>query len=375
MAQTWVLVFLLIAGPALAAADAAPMAQSMGGDVFVARGSVSVNQPVAGDLLVAGGDVDVDAAVAGDVLAVGGKLRLGADIGRSLYATAGQLSINARVARHVRAAGGQIELGPKADIGGNLSLFNGQSRLQGLVRGDVRSAGGRLLIDGEVGGDVLAFNAKVELGPHARIAGKLRYRSDEELVRDPQAQVSGGIEIIQVPPAKGAHGAAEARRDKAGHGAASAVWTLGLVAMAAVLLLTLPAFSATVAATLRQRPGASLLLGFAWLVCLPAAAIVLCITLIGVPLALLLLAVYAASVPLGYVSAGVALGDWTLQRWLPGRAGQLPMRLAASAAALLVLALLGAVPWLGAAVGWLALIAGLGALQLRLWSLPARTAA
>jgi len=143
------------------------------------------------------------------------------------------------------------------------------------------------------------------------------------------------------------------------------VWTLGLIALASVLLVVLPGFSAAVARTLRERPGASLLLGFVFLVCVPVAAVVLFITLIGAPLGAVGLACYAALLPLAYVSAAIGLGDWALRRWLPQRAATVPVRIGATAATLLALYLLSWIPGLGALVGFLALLAGLGALLLQ----------
>jgi hypothetical protein len=224
------------------------------------------------------------------------------------------------------------------------------------------------MIDGAVGGDVVAFNGQIQLGPHARIAGKLRYRSAEDLQQDPAALVAGGIERLAPLPAKGKQQAAERRQVRGGIGAASVVWTAGLILVAGVLLAALPNFSASLSTTLRQRPGASALLGFVWLICLPVAAAVLVVTLIGIPLALFALAFYAALMPIAYVATGVGLGDWSLRRWRPDSAGRLPARIAASAAALLALTLLGWLPVLGGVVGFVALIVGLGALLLQGWS-------
>lgn len=84
-------------------------------------------------------------------------------------------------------------------------------------------------------------------------------------------------------------------------------------------------------------------------------------------LALFALAFYAALMPIAYVAAGVGLGDWSLRRWRPDNAARLPARIAASAAALLVLTLLGWLPMLGGVVGFVALTAGLGALLLQGW--------
>ena len=341
--------------------------QRLGDDLFIAGGTVTVNEPVAADLIVSGGNIDVDAAVAGDAVALGGKVRLGVGVGHSVYAAAGQLTINGRVGRNVRVAGGQIELGPQSEVVGNVSAVGGQVRLHGKVNGHVQTAGSRVLIDGPVAGDVIATSGQVELGPNARIAGKLRYRSNQALRQDELAQVLGGIEQMTSPAKRGDEGRM-ADRERSRHGIAAllgGVWTLGLIVLAAILLAALPDLFAAIGQTMRERLGMSLLLGFAFLVCVPVAAVIVLATLIGIPLGLLALALYALLVPLAYVSASIGLADWALWRWLPGRSARLVPRIAASAAMLLILSLLGWIPVLGGLIGFLVLLAGLGALMLQ----------
>lgn len=371
---------LLAAASGLGEADertaSAPAEQRLGGDLFIAGGSLTVSQAVTGDLFATGGSIDLDAPVSGDALMAGGKLRLGADVEQSVFAAGGQVSVNGKVGRNLRAFGGQVELGPKAEVTGNASLGGGQARLYGRVGGHVQAAAGRLLIDGAVGGDVIATSGQVELGPNARIAGKLRYRSSEALRRDPAAQVAGGVELLgPLPPHPGAASRpAEGRAATHGGSGFGWVWTIGLVLLASVLLATLPGFYEGVARTLRERAGMSLLLGFVLLVCVPVAALLALITLIGIPLGLLLIALYFALLPVAYVSTAIALGDWALQRWRSAAAGALRWRIGAAAVALLALALMGRLPWLGGLVALAALLAGMGALLLqtrRLWAGPA----
>lgn len=358
--------------PASAAAE-----QRLGGDLFIGGGTVTVRQPVAGDLFATGGTVDIDAAVAGDALALGGKLRLGAEVEHSLFAAGGRVTVNGKVGRNLRVLGGQVELGPKGDVNGNLSAAGGQVRLYGRVGGHVQSAGGSLLIDGPVGGDVLATSGQIELGPSARIAGKLRYRSGEVLRQDPSAQVIGGVELLASGLGAEAASTPAARgRDRHGAGAAiGGVWTAGLIVLAAVLLAATPRVQAGVAQTMAARPGLSLLLGFVLLVCVPVAALLAMLTLIGIPLGLFLVALYLTLLPLAYVSTGIALGDWALQRWQTERAARLGWRIGAAAAALVALALLATLPWLGGVVALAALLAGLGALLLQVPALLSGTSA
>jgi len=342
----------------------------VGGDVFVGGGGVTVDDAVGGDLFAAGGTVDVEAAVAGDAVIAGGKLRLGGAVGQSVYASGGQVDIHGPIGRNLRAAGGRIVLGPKSSVTGNVSLAGGQLRLQGTVKGHVQAAGGRVLIDGPVGGDVIATSGQVELGPQARIAGKLRYRSGEALRQDAAAQVSGGIELLM--PGWGASPSSAlpaATPEATGSGWTGWFWTAGLIVLAALWLGLAPRTSARSSQALREKPGWSIGLGFVWLVCVPVAVVLSVLTIIGIPLALFALAVYLAVLPLAYVAGAVGVGDWALHRWHAARASTVRWRIAAAAVTLLLLAWLGQLPWLGAVLGGVLLLAGLGGLLL-LWGRP-----
>jgi hypothetical protein len=375
-ANAWIL-GLLVGAVGPAAAAEAPAEQRLGGDLFIAGGAVTVDQPVSGDLIAMGGSIDVDAPVAGDAVVAGGKLRFGVDVAGSLYAAGGRVTVAGKVGRNLRTAGGQTELGPKSEVGGNLSIAGGQVRLLGAVRGEVQAAGGRVRIDGPVGGDVLVTSGQLELGPGARIAGKLRYRSREPITQDPAAQVAGGVEML-VPAWSGDARASEPRGEHTGAPVwASGIawmWTLGLVVLAAALIALLPGFYAGVANALRDRFGLSLLLGFVVLVCVPFAALFAFVTLIGIPLGLLLTALYLALLPVAYVSAGIGLGELGLRRLRPASAQTTGWRIAAAAFALVLLALAGWIPWLGGMVAFAALLAGLGALLLQTRRLFTRAA-
>jgi cytoskeletal protein CcmA (bactofilin family) len=333
-------------------------AHDLGTDRFVAGRSVRVVQPVAGDLVATGGTVGVDAAVSGDALVAGGTVRVDGSIEGSLYAGGGRITLDGTVRRNARIGGGRVEIDPKAVVTGNVSLAGGAIRIEGTVQGYVQAAGGSVVIDGTVGGDVVASAGSVELGPNARIAGKLRYAS-RELKRDPAAQVAGGVERSPVNVRSTGPGPRHLAR------AAGWLWTAGVVLTAIVLVAALPAFTARAASTLRARTGTSLLAGFVAMVCIPVAAILLLVTVIGIPLALLALVLYAALLLAGYAMTGIGIGDWALARWRAAQATRAGWRIVAAALSMVALALLGRVPWIGAPVSVLVLIAGVGALVMQ----------
>jgi cytoskeletal protein CcmA (bactofilin family) len=333
-----------------------------GNDTFAAGASVRVSQPVKGDLVATGGELRIAAPVTGDLLAAGGTLRIEGAAGQDLYAAGGQVALDGSVARNARVAGGSVSVGPQARIAGNASLAGGRIEVLGGIGGYLQVAGGHVVIDSRVDGDVDAAAGELELGPRARIGGKLRYRGGEALKQDAAAQVAGGIERLESPlHRKEGRFAGQGRAaGRAAHG----IWTLGLMAMAAVFVALLPGAFARVADAARTRVGWSLLAGFIALATIPVGVLVLCVTVIGIPLALLALLGYFALLLVGYVAAGVALGDAALKRWLAVRAGLKGWRALFAALGVLAIGLLALIPWLGGFVAFLALLAGMGALLL-----------
>lgn len=349
---------IVLAAPGARADERAArvVVREKGNDTFVAGDSPRVARAVKGDLVAAGGELSIAAPVAGDVLAAGGTLRIDAPLSQNLYAVGGQITLDGTIARNARVAGASVTLGPKARISGNASLAGRRIEVLGEVGGYVQAAGGLVLIDGRVNGDVDVAAGELELGPRARIGGTLRYRGGEALKQDAAAQVAGGIERLEMAPR---------RKEPRAHGrGALGIWTVGLMAMAAVFVAMLPGAFARVADAARTRLGWSLLAGFIALAAIPVGVLVLCVTVIGIPLALLALLGYFALLLVGYVTAGAALGDAVLKRWLAARAGLTGWRALFAALGVLAIGLLALIPWLGGFVAFLALLAGMGALLL-----------
>lgn len=376
-----VALFALLLASTLRAEDAKPATERrIGSDTFVFGGSVRIDQPVAGDLIAAGGNVDVDAAVEGDAVLAGGNLRVNAGVGQNLYAAGGRLMLDSAVGRNVRVAAGQVDIGAKASIGRNLTVGGGQVSVRGPVKGSVMVGGGRVLIDAVVDGDVSSTAGRLTLGPNARIGGALRYRSSEAIERDPAAQVTGAV-VQSALPGRAASAATGRGWDSDHHGrmgwwggmgmGIGWFWAIGLMALAAVLVSAWPAGTQRIAATWRQRWGWSVLWGFVTLVCVPAAAVLLMVTIIGMPIAMLALLLFAGLLLVGYTASGIALGQWALSRWRADAADRPGWRMASAALAVLALAVLGAVPLLGMWVALLAMLAGMGAIvQQTRWFKP-----
>jgi len=351
---------LPVPSPSLAYGEDA-VERRLGGDLFVAGGILSISSPVSGDLIAAGADIDVAAEIGDDAVIAGANVRLGAALGDGLYAAAGRIVVNGPVQRNVRVAGGRVETGPAARIGGNVTIGAGDVRIAGAVDGYLQVVARRVFIDGSVAGNVEVAAGVLELGPNARIVGDLRYASPDALRLDPAAQVQGAIERY-TPPADWPAPSQVRTRLVQGLGW---IWSVGMMTLAAVLILALPRLFVGVGATLRARWPMALLAGFVALVCIPAAALLVMSTVIGAPLALVMLALYFALLLVGYASTGIAIGASLLLR-SDARAAHTGWRLLAAVLGVLVLSLLARLPW----VGWISVLAatllGIGALLITL---------
>src|SRR5579864_1573731 len=229
----------------------------LGKDHFAAGHDITVTNTVAGDLLAAGSEIILNEKVGGDAVAAGGTVRLNGNFSDNAYAAGGRVYVNGTIVRNARLAGGNVETAPSSRIEGGASIAAGQARVNGSIGSYLQAAGGSLYLNGSVGGDVDASARQIELGPDARINGKLRYRSNAVLKQDPGAQVLGGIEQLPFRVRMG---------PAVGRGMFLAAlwfwfWTFGLMVLVAILFL-LPGFTKVIG-TLETRPGASALLGFA----------------------------------------------------------------------------------------------------------------
>ena len=359
---------------ALAAAQPTPektrtVERELGPDRFAAGCPLHIAQPVTGDLLAASCDLEVGSAVAGDAALAGGSVRLDTSVGGGLYAAGGKVYLTGSVGRNVRAAGGHVQIGPDAKISGNVSVAGGDVAMRGTVKGYLQVAGGHVLIDGPVEGDVVASGGQVELGPNARIGGKLQYRTND-FQRDPAAKVGGSVEALAVRHAMGGDGTPWRARS-----GGRWIWSAGVMLMAALLAAAAPTASARMAGELRTHPWLALLWGLVAFACIPVAALLLLITIIGIPLAILAILLFVALLLAGQAVTAASIADLVLRRYRPADAARAAWRAGFAILAALALALLVRVPWLGGLVALVAVLVGIGVIAAWVFRRPAPAAA
>ena len=369
MPKKLLLVLLLAAAPP-AAADPVDRdaGRTLGTNRFAAGDTVTFSERIAGSLFAAGAEVTVEGPVGGDAFLAGAHVTVRGSIGRRLNAAGAHLIVSGNVEHNARLAGGVVEVERGARLGRRVSMAGGNLLMAGEAGGDLQMAGGAAVLNGNVGGDADVAAGNIRIGSDARIQGRLRYRSDHEIVVDPGAQIAGGIEHV----AGMAHGFGW--RDGAGfarHGIGRGPsWVSGCLVLGALLLWLAPAFFADTSRLVRGTAPLSIVVGRAAVIAVPALSLLLLVTVIGIPLALLALAFYAVWLLLGYLAGAVALGDFALSKLAPARAGSAGWRILGLLVALVALAFVRQLPLLGGLAASLVFLAGVGALCLRVFRYP-----
>jgi len=330
-------------------------------DLYLAGGTIDMLADVDGDVIAAGGQINIDQSVSGDILVAGGNVAIRARVGDDVRAMGGNISVSGAVGDEVIIAGGNVLISPTATVGGRALLGGGNVRVEGKMGKGIKAAANRVVIDGDVTGNVELFAETVEIGPRAVIRGDLVYYSRNDAQISSAATITGAVQRESVR-------ADETReRGRGFRHVAGLALTASLMVTGIVLYLLFPITSVGAARTINESPWKSLGLGFAVLAATPVAIVLLFVTLVGLWLALLVKALYLMALLLGFLTGVVYIGDWGLRLIDRAAATTKGWRVLSIIAALLALWLVRFVPILGGLTMFAVFIFGLGALTLYLW--------
>jgi len=322
----------------------------LGDDAIVAGSSAYVRDSTVGDLIVASGDVDFLSITGGDYLGAGGKQRIAGQIHGSLRAAGGSIEVRAAVDRNATIAGGTITVDSSAVIAQNAYITGGAVQVDGTVRGGLLVSAGSVTLNGVVGRDVEISGGELRVGPHAQIAGNLRYRVSPENVHiDSAAHITGTVTALPVGSKWGL------RRW---------LWILGVLLAGAVVVLLFPGFMSEAAGVVPRRPILAACVGVAVAILAPIIAVILAITFIGLPLALLVVAVFCVLLFMGDLPVAVWIG-----RRLLGTRGSSTHHAVVLAYLVggVILLGVGLIPVIGSIVMIIAAVIGIGAILIRGW--------
>lgn len=337
------LVLPLAAGAAeFRSGDSVALNEVVRENMYAAGGALNIAGTVEGDLYVAGGTVNIMGTVTGDVVVVGGTLIITGRVGQDLRVGGGNVTIGGTIGGELAAGGGQMNILPGTTVAGGAYLGAGTINMNGSV--------GKNLVIG--GGEII-------LGPELKVNGNFDYYSQKEAKIDAGASIKGTTNFHKQEVRQAGF------QRKAPFVALMTFW--GIVGLFSAFLLSYLLFylwrdeSKEMVGAAFESPLKELGRGFVTLFIIPIAAIILMITVIGLPLGFLAIICFAALLILGAAAAGLLWAALIAKYVFKRKETELSWWLIAIA--VVVMALIKIIPFIGWLIGFLVFLVGFGVLS------------
>jgi cytoskeletal protein CcmA (bactofilin family) len=361
-----VLVATISWSPSARAADIAkghpnytlPAGQVVNTDLIVTASSTQVDGEVDGDLIAFSQSIVVNGHVTGDVLAFGQDVFIGGTVDGNVRSFSQSLALNGSVGKNVMAWGRNIDMNSKANVLGTMTLGSAGANLSGPIHGDLLAFAGVLNVDGALNKNANIHAGRLNLGPDASVAGRIRYEGQRQPEISPGAKLASPIETHLMHPHR-------SRFVSAGYYWSRILFWAASFLFGVVLWLLAPRWFLR-AENATKNFGLSIGVGILFLFATPIAAILACITIVGLGLGLSALLLYGIALYAAQVFVAMWVGDRILGETPAATSTGSPLGRVAGrlALGLVVLRVLQAVPVLGAIVSVVIVLWGLGAILL-----------
>jgi len=320
-------------------------------DLYVAGNTIIIDGTVNGDLWAFGSTITVNGEIKGSIVAIGQTVNINGNVDHAVRLAGETINVSGNVSGDLIVFASEANISSQAKVGGDMLFGAGNVRMDGLIGRNVKGGGGEVTISNGVGGDVELTVENLTLASTADVQGNLTYTSENEADIQSGAKVGG----------KTTHNVPEAKKPApfSGIGGKVVGFLMALVT-GLIIILIVPRRSASIADSIRNRPWASLGWGAVILFATPVAAIIVCFTVIGIPVGLIALVLYGIAVYISQVFVGLFIGRWIIGRFRETESKAIMV--GALASGLVILTLLGLIPYLGFWIGLAVALFGLGAM-------------
>jgi anti-sigma factor RsiW len=327
-----------------------PAGEIVDDSLAVAGDGVAVDGTVTGNLFAAGERVILRGTVKGDLMAVAKRVEIEGTVEGNVFAGGSTVIVRGSVGRSVHGAGNTVRIESSGRVDGDVVGFAETVDLDGHVGRDLVAFAGMTSVRGTVGRNASVRTRRLHLEAPARIGGNLvaRVREATAVQVDEGAIVSGKTETRLLPKEK-------SRYTQVGFYVWKLIWLAAAFLVGIVLHALLPGlFPARLPGSMALVRAAGL--GFVALVVVPAAALLLMLTLVGLPAGLLILGLWLAGLYLAQILVATLVGRGLLQKPDAPPASMAPVLLVG----LVFVAVAVNLPYIGGLLRFLVLLVGLG---------------
>jgi len=333
-----------------------PASETIDDTLLAAGNTVRVDGVINGDLLVFAQSMEVRGTVKGDLVTFAKRTLVSGTVEGNIYDFSNSLDLDGQLAHNLYGFMQSLHVNDKSHVGGGVLAALGDLSLEGNVNRSVTVYVGNADVSGSIGRDLNMTGDSLTLANTCRIGGSLSAR-----VRDlKKVHIADGATIVGARDVQ-----VRVRRSRFARPSFyfhQALWIAAAVLVGWLCLVLLPSFFVSSV----QAVGSgwrSLGLGLAVLAGVPVAMIILAITLVGLPLSLLALELYLAGIYLAKIWVGTFLGRALLKRTAPTTADWM-LELFVG---VLIITVVGFVPYLGGLVRFAVVLLGMGAFVFQLY--------
>lgn len=356
-------------------AGAETVSLTHGGDTYVAGDQVNEAVNANGDTFLAARSVEARGTAGGDLHVSGFAVSVSADAAADLYAAGATVILRGTVGGDLTAAGFSVRTEKTAAIQGNARLFGNSVTVDGPVEGALMVTGRDVILNAVIHGDARVLAQSLTFGPDARVNGTLTYSTSDKVAVPERVAPP---ERVVYEPQSGRQVWDEWERfgkdmpvfpDAASMFFGFVVSLLFFVVLGAVILGFMPKRLARLRHSIAEAPGQNILLGVVGLSILFGMVPITAFTVVGLPFVPVVVLSIVVFWTLGYAlgAYGVAMRVWSGFGGAddPGNA----TRLLVFAAAIIFVALLNFIPFVGWVANYTLVLLGVGAMTraLFLW--------
>lgn len=324
--------------------------------LFAAGNTVRVEGVINGDLLAVGRIVEVRGTVKGDLVSWAQRTEVSGTVEGRIYSFSREFDLDGQLGHSLYGLAQSLRVGDRSRVGDGILVGAGDVSLEGEVQRSVNLLTPNADVSGSIGRDLNMTGGRLYLTSTARIGGNMSARVRQlKNVHVAEGATIAGKRDIQL----------QVRRSNLTRPRFyfhQAIWLAAAMLVGWLGLLLFPGFFRSTT----QMVGSgwlSLGLGVGILAGVPLAMIVIAITLVGLPISLMLLAVYLTGIYLAKIWVGAYLGRILLNP--PGATkGDWVVGLLVG---LLILTIVGFIPYLGGLVRLGVVCLGLGAFAAQLY--------
>jgi len=351
-------------------ATAQQVSREHGGDTYLAGEAVTEALSAPGDVFAAGSVVTTSGSVSGDAHVAGYDVDISTRTGGDLYAAGSSVNIDAPVGEDITAAGFSLRSTADAVTQGNVRLFGRTLTIDGPVAGALTAFGGTVHLNAPVSGDAWIVAETLTFGPEARIDGSLTLTA-QEAVNVPPGVIPQERITLEERDGRDMYRAFDQSWEWMEMPllptwlsllSAFLISTVFLLLLAAIFLSFVPERVEKMRRRVTRQPLQTFLLGVIGLSALFGMVPVTALTVIGLPFVPVALLLIIVAWTLGYLLAAYAIARRVWVAFDGSDDPSILIKLVIVALAIVAVAVLNFIPFVGWVVNYTLVLLGVGAM-------------